>query len=165
MWHRRGGLVVTVDSLALRVEEQDWSVLTLEAFPSLSSREITRRSVYSLGSASRTDITMQSESIESDVGVVMISISAAEDKQARGWLVRLNLLPSQYCVSAVVDGQVVDVVHISPRMDDPPVGVFFPFGGGDTAPPKRAGYVAQIKVSPHNRDRLLLFKIEQLKGN
>merc|ERR1711959_678360 len=33
MWHRRGGLMVITDDPQLRVEEQDWSSLTVEAFP------------------------------------------------------------------------------------------------------------------------------------
>ena len=33
MWHRRGGLVVTVPEPGTRVELQDWSTLILEAFP------------------------------------------------------------------------------------------------------------------------------------
>eukprot|EP01051_Picozoa_sp_SAG22_P015781 SAG22_NODE_2118_length_2984_cov_2.031196_3_plen_61_part_01 len=31
MWHRMGGLVVTTDKPGLRIEDGDWSELTLEA--------------------------------------------------------------------------------------------------------------------------------------
>merc|ERR1711871_775339 len=47
MWHRRGGLMITTDKPGLRVEEQDWSTLTLEAFPAQTA-ESTSRSVYTL---------------------------------------------------------------------------------------------------------------------
>ena len=33
MWHRRGGLVVTTDSKALRIAAQDWARLTVDAWP------------------------------------------------------------------------------------------------------------------------------------
>jgi len=39
MWHRVGSFTITVDSLALRVEQQDWSFLTIEAFPDVTSSE------------------------------------------------------------------------------------------------------------------------------
>ena len=38
MWHRHGGgLVVSTDEEALRIEDQDWPTLTLDAFQTLCS--------------------------------------------------------------------------------------------------------------------------------
>merc|ERR550532_29920 len=49
MWHRRdGGLLVLADAPTSRVEEQDWSTLTLEAFPAAGART-TRRSLFERG--------------------------------------------------------------------------------------------------------------------
>jgi len=157
MWHRRGSFLITVDSPARRVEEQDWSILTLEAFPDLSSDVIVHRSLYSLGSAARTDLTMESESNENGLGLVSFKISASEDGESRGWLVRLHLLPGQHCMSAFVDDTVLDVAHLAPVS---PTSTFFPLGGAGTLPAHKAGDIAEIQVPSGNHNRLLQFKIQ-----
>jgi len=159
MWHHRGTFTITVDSPACRVEDQDWSILTLEAFPDISSKEIAYRSLYSLGSAARTDLSMESDSTSNGLGLVTFKISTSEDGASRGWLVRLHLRPGQHCVSAVVDSTaVLEILHLSPVA---PNVVFFPFGGAGTAPAHKAGKIAEVQVPSGNRDRLLQFKIQE----
>jgi len=155
MWHRRGGFTITVDSPARRVEEQDWSTLTLEVYPDLSST-VEHRSLYSLGSAARTDLTMSTISNNGN-GIVSFKISPAEDVESRGWLVRLHLLPDQSCTSAVVDGTVLEVTHLAPVSSNT---VFFPLGGAGTRPAHKAGIITEVLVPKGNHDRLLLFKIQ-----
>merc|ERR1719281_455381 len=54
-----GSMLVMTDSDALRIEDQDWSTLTLEAWPGAYKTCEVNRSVYEQGAASqRTDLTM-----------------------------------------------------------------------------------------------------------
>eukprot|EP01121_Diplochlamys_sp_Union-15-3_P016634 TRINITY_DN56_c0_g1_i1.p1 TRINITY_DN56_c0_g1~~TRINITY_DN56_c0_g1_i1.p1 ORF type:complete len:853 (+),score=155.87 TRINITY_DN56_c0_g1_i1:34-2559(+) len=156
MWHKRGSFMMTVDSPALRVEDQDWSVLTLETFPDFTSSVFEQQSLYSLGSASRTDLSMETES-DNGVGIVTFRISEAEDQASRGWFVRLHLLPGQKCVSALVDGAEVSVEHIAPVSAD---ATFFPWGGAGTAPAHLAGHIAEVQAPLAKNSRLLQFKIK-----
>ena len=58
MWHKKGGgLTVMTDSIGLRIEDGDWSTLTLEAFPAQIAA-VTQRSVYALQTEAQTQITM-----------------------------------------------------------------------------------------------------------
>jgi hypothetical protein len=151
MWHRLGSFLITVDSPALRIEDQDWSILTLEVFPDLTTDLKTEKSVFSLDTAARTDLMMENIPKEKG-GMVHFEISASEDGISRGWLIRLHLRPEQACLSANVDGMDLDVVHI------PPVALgtnFSPFGGAGTAPAPNAGHIAEIKVPSADYERKL----------
>jgi alpha-glucosidase (family GH31 glycosyl hydrolase) len=154
MWHRLGSFLITVDSTADRIEDQDWSILTLEVFPDLTTDMKTQKSVYSRDSAARTDLSMENIPKEKG-GIVKFEISAAEDGESRAWLVRLHLRPGQACLSANVDGMDLDVVHIPPEMRTN----FFPFGGAGTPPAPKAGNIAEIKVSSANYERKLQLSI------
>lgn len=155
MWHKRGSFMVTVDSPALRIEEQDWSVLTLEAFPDIHSTEVVHQSLFSLESAAHTALSMASV-FNNGVGLITFKISPAEDGASRGWVVRLHLLSGQRCLSAVVDGHELEVNHLAP------VSVteqFFPFAGVGSQPAHKAGAVAEIQVPQDHRDRILQVKV------
>jgi len=170
MWHRRGGLYVITDFPGTRVESQDWSILTLEAFPNLGvscdgKSSVVHRSVYSLENAARTDIAMetvprkQGENSRNSIvwsGELHFNISASTDGISRGWVVRLHLLPGQVCTHASLSGQFVNsVVHFKPAE-----GVF-PFGGTGTHPASQAGPVAELHVPSAPNSRELSFVIEQ----
>jgi len=158
MWHKRGSFTVTVDSPARRVEDQDWSTLTLEVYPEISSEEVVTRSVFSLGSAARTDLSMKSLSNNDGMGLVSFEISASENGESRAWLVRLHLRPGQECVSAIADETDLEVNHLSPVSN---LTAFFPFGGRGTAPAANAGKIAEILVPSHSKARLVHFKVQQ----
>merc|ERR1712046_223249 len=113
MWHRKGGLIVTAKEPATRIEDQDWSELVLEAFPT-SYAGTTNRSVYSLRTASRTDVMMRSDG----TGAVRFDISEADNGAERGWALRVHLSPKQRVTRAEVDGELVAApLHLQPRSD------------------------------------------------
>ena len=94
MWHKKdGGLTVMTDSPGLRIEDGDWSELTLEAFPAQTEME-TRRSVYAQDTHvrhqedARTDMVMRTDGL----GKVYFEISEATDGSERAWVVRLHIL-------------------------------------------------------------------------
>ena len=143
MWHRDGSLIVMTDKPGLRIETQDWSELTLDAFPTAGASD-TRRSVFALKTAVKTDVAMQNDGD----GKASFSISTAADGSARSWMLRLHLKPGQRVVSATVDDVALAlsaVAHIAPvkSVDTP----FFPFGGVGTAPAANAGHIAEITLA------------------
>jgi hypothetical protein len=60
----------------------------------------TQRSVYTLGAAARTGLTMRTD----EEGGVHFEITASTDSAARAWVVRLHLGVGQRAVAATVDG-------------------------------------------------------------
>jgi hypothetical protein len=98
----------------MRVDSQDWSVLTLEAFPSKHAVAETQRALFDRGQGSpRTDITL---STDGDGGA-HVTVSAAEDGAFRAWVVRFNLNAGEQIKSCMVDGTAVpvgDLVVIAP---------------------------------------------------
>merc|ERR1711959_723954 len=61
MWHRQdGGLLILADKPAMRVEEQDWSSLTLEAFPSTVAQN-SSRALFERQTEARTDIMLSTD--------------------------------------------------------------------------------------------------------
>jgi len=143
MWHNHnGGLVVLTDKPGLRVEEGDWSSLTLEAFPSAGNK-ITHKSVFSRGHAKRTDLHFATDGR----GGATLDVDAAEDGGARAWVLRLHLLPGQKVTAAFVDGAVLaNVKHIAPRSTPHAAPHSGPFGGEGAADPSEAGHVAEVKL-------------------
>jgi len=156
MWHRRGAFTITVDSPALRVEDQDWSILTLEAFPDIYSKSVESKMLFSREDAYSTELMMGTAHLNNGDGLVTFKISPAEDGASRGWVIRLHLLPGESCSSAIVDGSLIEVTHISPG----PCEDFFPFQGVGTAPACRAGNIAEIHVPTHHEGRVILAKIQ-----
>eukprot|EP00463_Aulacantha_scolymantha_P002959 TRINITY_DN370_c0_g1_i1.p1 TRINITY_DN370_c0_g1~~TRINITY_DN370_c0_g1_i1.p1 ORF type:complete len:484 (-),score=92.11 TRINITY_DN370_c0_g1_i1:134-1471(-) len=155
MWHRKGGLVVTTSEPGLRVDDQDWSILTLEAYPA-SISQITRRVVYSLGNAARTNIVMRTH----ETGLVQLNVSKAEDAASRGWVLRLHLQPGQHVESAFIDGmKVPNVPHLQP-LTSHEAHQFFPFGGEGTPPAPNAGPVVELVLKKSASKRNVVLKIE-----
>ena len=63
MWHNHnGGLVVTTSKPGLRIDDGDWSTLTLEAFPPpVGQTAHTPRSVVRRGGSARTQLVLSSD--------------------------------------------------------------------------------------------------------
>merc|ERR1712151_120037 len=93
-------MLVLADKPGVRVEEQDWSSLVLEAFLP-EGAHTTTRTVFERNSSARTDIVFRSDGF----GQTNFDITAPEDGQRRGWVVRLHLRPRQRAASASVDGK------------------------------------------------------------
>lgn len=157
LWHRVGGVVVTTSNPGLRVYDQDWSELTLEAFPATNgSSRVTRYLFDRDVQQSRTEITLSTD----EQGQLDLWIGAADNGQSRAWTVRLHLAPGQQLVSAQLDqGRRVTVNQFAP-VDEVEAPSFFPFGGKGTRPAPRAGRVAELRLEPragpqHVRARLV----------
>mmetsp|Transcript_46842 Transcript_46842/g.102419 ORF Transcript_46842/g.102419 Transcript_46842/m.102419 type:complete len:871 (+) Transcript_46842:27-2639(+) len=146
MWHRfDGGLLILTDKPATRIDDQDWSSLTLEAFPCKLSC-ITERSLYERGSAARTDIIMRTDSS----GLVKLQLSNSTDGRRHAWVLRFHLRAGQSVSSAKVDGKrVSEQVHVikARKFDDGTLWYgFFPFGGAGAPPASKAGPVAELRL-------------------
>ena len=124
---------------ALRVDEQDWSELTLEAFPATGLQLHTERAVRERNGTERTGIVMRTYASQRRV---TIDISEAEGGQARAWTVRLHLRKGERVASATLDSTPVKVAHLAPVSAEEG-RAFFPFGGRGTAPAAGAGLVAE----------------------
>lgn len=91
-----GGLSIVTSTPGLRVDAQDWSELTLEAFPATATRAETKRVLHSRSpGAPRTFVSMATADGDNTVSV---NISAAEDQESRAWVLRVHLKPGQRVV-------------------------------------------------------------------
>ena len=145
MWHKKsGGLTVITDEPGLRIDDQDWSSLTLEAFPAQVA-QTTQRSVFALKTEARQDITMTTDGN----GNAHFDISESEDGAERAWVVRLHLLPNQRATMATIDEEEMaaeSLVHLAPLSAEQTSTAHFPFGGAGAHPPQHAGHVAELRL-------------------
>jgi hypothetical protein len=161
MWHRRdGGFLIVADKPAQRIEDQDWSSLTLELFPAARAHTTTRH-LFERGTAARTDINFHT----SDLGRIRVEIGAAGSRsggEGRAWVIRVHLLPGQRVVAASVDG--VDhitfggVQHIEAADHDD--ASFFPLGGAGSPVAAKAGRVAEVRVPKGSHARIVEFETD-----
>jgi hypothetical protein len=138
MWHRKGGIMVTTDSKAQRISEQDWSELTLHAYPSESTSVSSRRLVAD----DKTTVVQ----LATDAGVVGVRIMPLEAAVSRAWRLRVHLAPTQRVATAFIDGAEMlsgTVQHIEPSRD---CTATFPFEGVGAAPACKAGPVAELYI-------------------
>lgn len=139
MWHRRGSVVITTDSTALRVQEQDWHRLTIEAWPAAAATS-SARDLY-LGD-SHVSVALSSDGR----GGVQLHVrrSGDDDPRALAWLLRLHLAPNEKLSDAFFDGGPVQVRHleVAQKCADGPIN--FPFLR--SAPACGAGPVAEIEI-------------------
>merc|ERR1712110_370178 len=122
MWHRKGGLIVTAATNALRISDQDWSELVVEAYPSKLAGVSSRRLVTKDGN---TQLTLRTDGR----GNVQLQISAPTDGAERSWRVRLHLALGDSLDSGVANGHSLDgssLVHIAPAKE---CNSTFPFDG------------------------------------
>jgi hypothetical protein len=159
LWHRVGGLMIMAAVPGLRVDRQDWSELVLEAFPDSTTVASVTRTLRARGDGDEltaaTHVTMTTDGR----GAVAVSLSAAEDFEARAWVLRLHLRPQQRVVAASVDG--TDASNLVQHLK--PVGVadaFFPFGGKGTLPAPLAGAVAEVRLASSAKPRSVRVQIE-----
>ena len=155
MYHKmNGGLTIITDTPGLRVEDGDWSSLTLEAFPAQTAMETHRSVVDRQEDNGHTSLIMQTDGL----GKVHFEISKATNGCARAWVVRLHLYPDQRAIDAIVDGAALaedDVVHLAPLSESDTVHHYFPYGGAGSHPPFNSGHVAEIKLPSAAQRRTL----------
>ena len=155
MWHRRGSFVVTVASEAQRITEQDWSELTVEAFPAFSF--VHRRQIYSQDRNPATaDLPPAEVSVGADAHGQLELRFAQPARNVRSWLVRLHLRVGQRlrnATAAAADGHghiTLAVEHLDPRASCTGSGATpgggFPFAGVGVRPACRAGPVAEFRL-------------------
>eukprot|EP00929_Paragymnodinium_shiwhaense_P061784 TRINITY_DN30879_c0_g1_i1.p1 TRINITY_DN30879_c0_g1~~TRINITY_DN30879_c0_g1_i1.p1 ORF type:complete len:772 (-),score=157.04 TRINITY_DN30879_c0_g1_i1:278-2593(-) len=151
MWYKHdGGLIVLADKAGSRVDTQDWSSLTLEAFPGRSNSHTTRF-VYERDSSKKTKIEMT----VSEGGKVRVNIEAGPQ---RAWTLRVHLLPGQRVDSATIDGSPVAglLPHLTPEAD---YAKQFPLQGSGTPPAPSAGAIAELQLSAAEAAREVVFSI------
>jgi alpha-glucosidase (family GH31 glycosyl hydrolase) len=151
MWHRRPSLSVLCDKVAYRVEDQDWSNLTLEAFPEVEST--VEAAVYEQHTGAYTKLVLATDG---EGKHVTLNISKTAEGSARGWLLRLHLRSGQLAKSAQVDGEEKGVVHRYPSDDG---SRHVPFTGSGSAPAHGAGAVAEIVMSVSSHERAVVVEV------
>ena len=144
MWHRaEGGLIVMSSSRASSVHDQDWSTLTLEAFPASAPR-VTKRNVFERSSDEDLNEAQELELHTNGAGKVEFRIGAGPK---RAWVLRTHLLSGQRVVSVALDGislSIAEVVHLQPRLTIAPD--YFPLAGAGSRPAPKAGPVAELRL-------------------
>lgn len=162
LWIRRdGGLLVLYTGDALRVDDQDWSTLTLELFPSKDAVE-TSRTIAEKG----TDATQETTNIVLSTdgkGHAQVDIKPSNDAD-RAWLLRFNLKSGERLIRAQVDGESVPVSSITEiaPVDEADALSFFPLrGAGGSAP--RAGPVFELQLAAKSGARSVQVLLEQAK--
>jgi len=145
LWHRRdGSFLILADQPALRVDEQDWSALTLEAFPSKTLQTSERRLFERCAESSCSTATPAVLRLQSNASMAHLTISAGDAApQDRSWTLRLRLPPGRRVRLATADDYAdLPVNHIEPAAGSS----YFPLHGAGAPAPSRAGAVAEIKL-------------------
>ena len=131
--------MITTDSKAQRISEQDWSELTLHAYPSEGASVSSRRLI---AEEKNTVVELATD----EAGIVSVRIVPSEAAVSRAWRLRVHLAPTQRVVAASLDGveMLSDAVqHIEPSQD---CTTTFPFEGAGAAPACKAGPVAELYI-------------------
>ena len=139
-------LLVAVEDGKQRVGRQDWSQLTLEAFPSADAMTSSVR-VFEQDASKHDDGAFTEVTLTTD-GAGGVAVAVSKSVQARSWLVRLHLRRGQHLVSLVHSAAAsggASVQHLQPPVDCEERG-FFPFGGAGTPPACRAGPIAEFLI-------------------
>jgi len=138
MWHRAGGFVVLADRGATRVDEQDWSSLTLDCFPATTAAT-TSRTLVEKHTADKTSLRFSTDG----TGRAIFAIGASPT--SRAWTVRVHLRPGQQLTSIATESGSHEVTYHAP-LNTSMAAAFRPFGGRDSAPAPHAGPVAEIAL-------------------
>lgn len=151
MWHRVGGMVITTSNPGLRVEQQDWSELTVEAWPASWKKERTVRRVYSRETRQPNFVTMETLGN----GRMHVDISPDVDGQPRAWVLRFHLRPNQRLQLSADNMELeATVQHIAPLPHFRAKEVV-PFKGKGAAPAPGAGPVAEVYLPASAKARSL----------
>jgi len=164
MWHKAdGGLVLAVDEPATRVADQDWSTITLHAFPALHAALTTRKMLHERGDddgGARTRLVMQTFG---DGRTVRLQISrrevtpAGDAASARGWRLRLQLPPM--ATEATPPTATIDGAPAAPALLLPSAGVATPFGSRGARPAAGGAAVLELEVPPGTQPRIVEVQI------
>ena len=150
MSDRKGGFLILASEPSLRVEEQDWSRLVLEAH--MASREgtvgaagrtATARTLFERGTGARTEISMLTDAARRTVS---FAIGRAEDGASRAWVVRLHVPPGAAVASATVDGTEASSFATLEPIAGTDSAAHRPFGGAGAPPAAGAGRVAEVHL-------------------
>ena len=154
MWHKKGGLVVAVQEGEMRINDQDWSELVIEAFPSAEASK-EHREIYEQDSSTRGDEASTTVELRTDgAGKLWVGVSASVE--ARSWVVRVHLRPGERLALSdeelLASGGVGSVRHLEPHRscDD---DSFFPFKGVGAAPACGAGPIAEFRLGSSTEAR------------
>jgi alpha-glucosidase (family GH31 glycosyl hydrolase) len=150
MWHRRDGGLLVLAPESTRVDSQDWSLLSLEAFPSSKAWNSSRRLHEAAGC---TEIKMRSD------GHGRVSIHIGEAPSSRAWVVRVHLRPQQRLSHAAVDG--VAVASLAGLHLEADNARYFPLLGAGTSLPPGAGAVAELRLEPAAHARSVEVNIQE----
>eukprot|EP01047_Picozoa_sp_COSAG01_P029711 COSAG01_NODE_2046_length_8561_cov_3.243441_8_plen_375_part_00 len=162
MWHRRGSMLVTVADGATRIGEQDWSELTIEAWPDTGSSAISTRDVYEPDTSPHPDSTATTLALHTDAVGRTLRLEVGASRVARAWLVRLHLRRGEQLTlqtsddDAVVSESLRHVQPLSSCADD-----FFPFAGTGTPPACEAGPIAEFRVAASRQARVVKALVQQ----
>lgn len=153
MWHKRGAILVTNPSSGLRIIEQEWDELTIEAFPAAAVDSVEVRELHEQESSQHADADATEASLRTYAGnaTVVVSLSASPIK--RSWTCRLHLRhasqrlslpgsPAALAAAGIVPGS---LRHLLPAHDC--AASHFPFGGEGSPPACEAGPIAEFKLS------------------
>jgi alpha-glucosidase (family GH31 glycosyl hydrolase) len=148
LWHRTGGFLVLASTPALRVEQQDWSELTLEAWPDVTAASVTERAVHERGAGAeptpRTALRLATD------GRGGVSVTVGASPVARAWTLRIHLRPGQEAAHVSLDGKALPLespaAHHLPALSVASAEGFFPFGGRGSRPPPHAGPVLEVAL-------------------
>merc|ERR1712151_1241334 len=95
MWHKRANsFLIICDKPALRINKQDWSTITVDAFLGDGAAS-TQRSLYDQLTGHQTSLTLSYKG-----GVVVFDDSPDENVGVRAWVIRLHLLVGETVVKA-----------------------------------------------------------------
>ena len=158
MWHKRGALLVTAASGSLRLVEQDWSELTIEAFPtadgSSARRDLYEQEGSAFASADPTaiELTSHGDTVALEMGASPV---------ARACIVRVHLHRAEQRLTLVGEaGSMVASVQQSVRHPLPDCsGNHFPFLGAGAAPACEAGAVAELRLAPSKAARRVVARV------
>ena len=141
LWHKRGAILVTDHSDTLRMEGQDWTELTIQAFPSSSPSHATRTLHMQEKMLHEAPVLVSLRTFAN--GTVTVEASASP---VRTWVVRVHLRPGQRLSTARPEHgpgvQMSSVQHLLPDC----TRAHFPFGGLGSLPACHAGPIAEMKV-------------------
>lgn len=146
---QENGLMVLVDEPGARVEEQDWSSLTLEAFPSTKAAA-TSRSIVERGSAELTNLELATDG----KGGLVVRIGKPAAGGKRAWVLRVHLRKGQKASSVTLDHWPMDVQHLEASAD-----FVAPFGGKGTKPAPLSGPVAEVILPACSQEAVVEMQI------
>jgi len=155
MWHRVGGLVITTSNPGLRVDEQDWSELTLELFPSSSDADKTVRRVYNRKTLNVIQVVMTTDGR----GQVVLDIDATPDGDEHSWIVRVHLAPGQSLTLAEENEEVISSSNLMKPLTENCCHEMVPFKGKGSRPAPQAGPVAELLLPSSTKPRHLVLVV------